>query len=68
MIHLQIGQGQIDLHLVKADIRGKPGERIARLGPLGRSCIGCPEGKASMKIHRSNRACTFFNRPKGRTK
>ena len=25
MIHLQIGQGQIDLHLVKADIRGKPG-------------------------------------------
>ena len=27
------------------------------------SCIGCPEGNASTKIHRTNLACTLFSRP-----
>lgn len=37
---LLIGQDQIDLHFTKVDVRGKPGEPIARLGPLGWSCVG----------------------------
>ena len=63
IVDLLIGQDQIDLHFAKVDVRGKPGEPIARLGPLGWSCVGCPEGNASTKIHRTNLACTFFSRP-----
>ena len=63
IVDLLIGQDQIDLHFAKVDVRGKPKEPIARLGPLGWSCVGCPEGNASTKIHRTNLACTFFSRP-----
>ena len=63
IVDLLIGQDQIDLHFAKVDVRGKPEEPIARLAPLQWSCVGCPEGNASTKIHRTNLACTFFSRP-----
>ena len=52
IVDLLIGQDQIDLHFAKVDVRGKPGEPIARLGPLGWSCVGCPEGNDSTQIQR----------------
>jgi hypothetical protein len=35
-------EGMVDL-LIGTDIRGKPGAAIARLGPLGWTCIGTPD-------------------------
>ena len=60
---LLIGQDQINHYFAKVDVRGRPGEPIARLGLLGWSWDGCPEEKASIKIHRPNLAYTFFRRP-----
>ena len=34
-----------ELHYSRADVRGEEGGPIARLGPLGWSCIGSPEGR-----------------------
>ena len=34
-----------DLHYSRADVRGEEGDPVARLGPLGWTCIGSPEGK-----------------------
>ena len=43
MVDLLIGQDQIDLHFSKCHVKGDPGELIARLRPLGWSCIGHPD-------------------------
>ena len=58
-----IGQDQIDLHFLKCDVRGNPGEPIARLGPLGWSCVGHPEKRTTARNQRMSLACTFFCRP-----
>ena len=63
IVDVLIGQDQIDLHYSKCDVRGNPGEPIARLGPLGWSCVGPPQGRAVIRSHRTNLACTFFTRP-----
>ena len=39
-----IGVDNADLHYSKADVNGRPGSPIARLGPLGWTCIG-PTGR-----------------------
>ena len=41
-----IGVDQADLLYSLKDVKGRPGEPIARLTPLGRTCIGNPSGKA----------------------
>ncbi len=43
MVDLLIGTDNTDLHYSRADIRGEPGAPIARLGPLGWTCIGIPD-------------------------
>ena len=63
IVDVLIGQDHIDLHFSKCDVRGKAGEPIARLGPLGWSCVGPPEGKSINGNSRTNLACTFFTRP-----
>ena len=42
IIDLLIGTDYSDLHYSLRDIKGKPGEPIARLTPLGWTCIGSP--------------------------
>ena len=46
LVDVLIGQDQVDLHYARCDVRGKPGEPIARLGPLGWSCIVNPETRS----------------------
>ena len=63
IVDVLIGQDHVDLHFSKCDVRGNSGEPIARLGPLGWSCVGPPEGKTIIGNNRTNLACTFFTRP-----
>ena len=58
-----IGQDHIDLHYSRCDVKGHPGEPIARLGPLGWTCIGHPDVKGGIFVQSSNLAYTFFVRP-----
>ena len=43
VVDLFIGIDNSELHYSHVDLRGKNGEPIARLGPLGWGCIGAPE-------------------------
>ncbi|XP_067051180.1 uncharacterized protein [Acropora muricata] len=43
LVDLFIGIDNSELHYSHVDLRGKNGEPIARLGPLGWGCIGAPE-------------------------
>ena len=61
---LLIGQDQIDLHFFKCDVKGDPGEPVARLGPLGWSCIGHPDRRTTAKEIQTNLAYTLFCRPR----
>ena len=45
LVDLLIGVDNADLHYSFVDIRGKVGEPVARLGPLGWTCIGPPDGR-----------------------
>ncbi len=61
LVDVLIGQDQVDLHYARCDVKGEPGEPIARLGPLGWSCIGNPEKKSSNSCQqRTNLVYTFF--------
>ena len=64
MVDLLIGQDQIDLHFSKCDVKGDPGEPVARLGPLGWSCIGHPDRRTIAKEIQTNLAYTLFCRPR----
>ena len=43
LVDLLVGIDNAELHYSRVDLRGKGGGPIARLGPLGWSCIGAPE-------------------------
>lgn len=45
LVDLLIGVDNADLHYSFVDVRGRLGEPVARLDPLGWTCIGCPEGR-----------------------
>ena len=45
LVDLLIGIDQSELHYSMSDVRGPTGGPIARLGVLGWSCIGSPEGR-----------------------
>ena len=65
VVDVLIGQDHIDLHYSRCDVKGKPGEPMARLGPLGWSCIGYPERKVERgEVVRTKFAYTFFTRPR----
>jgi hypothetical protein len=63
IVDVLIGQDHIDLHYSRCDVKGEPGEPIARLGLLGWTCIGQPELKDGTTVQRSHLAYTFFTRP-----
>ena len=44
-VDLLIGVDNAALHYSRADVRGEEGDPVARLEPLGWTCIGSPEGK-----------------------
>ena len=64
VVDFLIGQDQIDLHVSKCDVKGDPGEPVARLGPLGWSCIGHPDRRTTAKEIQTNLAYTLFCRPR----
>ena len=59
IVDILIGIDYADLHYSIKDVRGKPGEPVARLTLLGWTCIGhpslCPE-----QNYRTNFICTYF--------
>ena len=55
-VDLLIGVDQADLLYSLRDVRGEPGEPIARLTPLGWTCIGNPE----VPVERTQTSFTFF--------
>lgn len=60
-----IGQDQVELHYARCDVKGEPGEPIARLGPLGWSCTGNPEKRSSASGQlRTMLVYTFFAKPR----
>ena len=63
MVDLLIGQDQIYLHFSKCDVKGDPGEPLARLGPLGWSCIGHPDRRTTAKEIQTNFTYTLLCRP-----
>lgn len=60
-VDLLIGVDNADLHYSRADVRGEEGAPVARLGPLGWTCVGSPEGRqgAGARTHVSR---TLFTR------
>ena len=56
IVDLLIGVDQADLLYSLRDVRGEPGEPIARLTPLGWTCIGNPE----VPVERTQTSFTFF--------
>ena len=53
LVDLFVGIDNAELHYSHVDLRGKSGGNIARLGPLGWSCIGAPDKNeaASTRSH-----------------
>ena len=61
IVDILIGQDCPSLHYALEEIRGKPGEPVARLTPLGWTCIGKPR-PSDQPVLQTNFACTFFVR------
>ena len=61
IIDILIGIDYADLHFPCQDIRGGAGEPIARLTPLGWTCIGNPDGKS--RTYQSRLVHTYFIKP-----
>lgn len=49
LVDLLLGVDHADLRYSFVDIRGKVGEPVARLGPLGWTCIGPPDGRVESR-------------------
>lgn len=66
LVDLLTGVDNADLHYSFVDIRGKVGEPVARLGPLGWTCIGPPDGRVKSGT-RTHAIRTLFTRDVGLT-
>ena len=64
LVDLLIGVDNGDLHYSFVDIRGKVGEPVAPLGPLGWTCIGPPDGRVESGT-RTHTIRTLFTRDVG---
>ena len=49
-VNVLVGLDCADLHFSFKDVRGKPGQPVARLTPLGWTCIGAMEGQSQDNI------------------
>ena len=61
IVDILIGQDCASLHYALEEIRGKPGEPVGRLTPLGWTCIDKPR-PSDQPVLQTNFACTFFVR------
>ena len=61
IVDVLIGLDCADLHYALEEVRGKPDDPVARLTPLGWTCIGNP-GSDNGLILQTNFACTYFVR------
>ena len=59
-VDLLIGMDNADLHRSIREIYGKPGDPIARLTPLGWTCVGKTKETIDKALHSSNLSC-FVN-------
>ena len=64
LVDLLIGVDNTDLHYSFVDVRGRVGEPIARLGPLGWTCVGCPDGGEG-SVTRAHTIRTLLTREEG---
>ena len=62
MVDVLIGQDHIDLHYSRCNVIGHPGEPRTRLGPLGWSCNGHPDGNGNIPVQGTSLVDTFFAR------
>jgi len=61
LVDLLVGIDNAELHNSHVDLQGKRGGPIARLGPLGWSCIGAPDGNEAART-RSHVIRALFTR------
>ena len=61
IVDILIGQDCPSLHYALKEVRGNPGEPVARLTPLGWTCIGNPRA-SDRAVLQTNFACTFFSK------
>ena len=66
IVHLLIGVDYAELHYSFKDVRGQPGEPVARLTPLGRTCTGTVSGLRGGD-YQSSFAHTYFVREQSDT-
>ena len=62
-VDLLIEVDNADLLYSRADVRGEPGSLIARLGPLGWSCIGMTEKQHDSSRRAHTIRTLFFKNP-----
>ena len=60
VVDVLIGIDCADLHCAIQEVRGRPGEPIARLAPLGWTCIGYPGSESTSTIAQTHFASTYF--------
>ena len=61
IVDVLIGLDCLDLHCAIEEVKGQPGEPIARLTPLGWTCVGNPYAVKTTKLV-THFACTYFAR------
>ena len=61
IVDILIGLDYADLHYSVEEVRGNPGEPMARLTPLGWTCIGKPHGTIA-NLQQTNFVYTYFVR------
>ena len=64
LVDLLIGVDNADLHYSFVDVRGQAGEPVARLGPLGWTCVGRPNSREESGS-RTHIICTLLTREAG---
>lgn len=61
IVDILTGTDHADLHFTLEEVRGRPGDPVARLEPQGWTCIGNP-GPSYKAALQTNFACTYFVR------
>ena len=59
VVDVLIGADCADLHYALEEVRGRPGDPIARLTPLGWTCVGSPGSRRTTALQ-TNFASTYF--------
>ena len=62
LVDLLVGIDNAELHYFHVDLPGKSDGPIARLGPLGWSCVGAPDENETARTRRSQVILTLFTK------